>query len=131
MLIVKETELKRYIELINNIKHTVIVFTTGEVWWTLNDKRHREDDKPAVITSLGDRFWYKNNTLHRENDNPAVIYGRLNTEEWWINGKRHRENGQPSIIDYRDNELSYYIHNTETTKEKSLKYSLKNKLDQF
>ena len=52
-------------------------------WW-VNEKRHRECDRPAVITR-NSQEWYKNGKYHREGDMPAVISG--GRQEWWLNGQ--------------------------------------------
>ena len=131
MLIVKETELKRYSEIIESIEHTVIVFSNGETWWTIDGKRHREDNNPAVTTALGDQFWYKNNKLHREQDLPAVISNTHSIQEWWFNGLEHRENGKASFINLENKEVIFYINGNEVTEAEAIKHSLKNKLDKF
>jgi hypothetical protein len=60
-------------------------------WWKewYNDgKRHRDNDKPAIIGYDGSESWYKDGELHRDNDEPAFIssYG---TKEYWKNDKRY------------------------------------------
>src|SRR3989344_2097281 len=54
--------------------------------WYKNGKRHRENDKPAVVWSDGTQEWYKNGQLHRENDKPATVWSD-GTQEWYKNGK--------------------------------------------
>ena len=57
---------------------------TGNVYWELGGKYHREDG-PAVEDSHGNKWWYLNDDLHRE-DGPAVVY--INgTKLWWLHGK--------------------------------------------
>jgi serine/threonine protein kinase len=62
-----------------------------------NNKKHMDDDLPAVIFANGDKEWFKNDKRHRENDLPAVekIDG---TREWWVNGERHREGDLPAAV---------------------------------
>lgn len=57
--------------------------------WYIHGERHRDGDKPALI-SFGDRMWYKNGRPHRlVTDGPAFIQydGRV---EWWEDGVRIR-----------------------------------------
>ena len=131
MIKIIDSEKERYIEKINNIEHTVIVFITGEIWWTVDNKRHREDDNPAVKTPNGDKFWYKYNQLHRSKGLPAVISGKGQVFEWWINGLEHRGNGKPAYINKINNENSYYLEGKEVSEKSAIEYSLKNKLDKF
>lgn len=131
MIKIKDTELRRYKEIINGVEHTVIVFYSQEKWWTVNDLKHREDDLPAVIDELGSKYWYKNNKLHRENDLPAVISNIENIEEWYIEGLLHRENAKPAFIDYKTNEEAYYFNGEEITKEDAMIKYMSKKLNKF
>ena len=84
-------------------------------WYTLNDKRHREDG-PASI------HYYKN--------------GNIKMEYYYINGKRHREDGPSDIYYYENGNISseyyyingniqyewYYINGKELTKHEFNKY---------
>ena len=38
-------------------------YPNGTKEWYKNDKRHREDDQPAVIWADGTKYWYKNGKL--------------------------------------------------------------------
>ena len=55
----------------------------------LNDKIHREDDEPAIITN-SNKIWMKNVKRHREYDKPGVV-GNDGFKAWCVNGKYHRE----------------------------------------
>lgn len=114
--------------------------TEDEVEYYCNDKRHREDDGPAVInTRYGWAAWYKNGLLHRENgpaeredcreywykdgqlhreDGPAVTTTAVKI--WYKNGKYHRLDG-PAIIRNRDDgsisKLEYWVEGTNYDKE--------------
>ncbi len=63
-----------------------IKYANGSKYWYQNGKRHRDNDKPAIECLDGSKLWYKNDKLHRDNDKPAVeyTYGR---KEWWQNGE--------------------------------------------
>jgi len=83
-----------------------------EEWW-INDKRHRENDEPAVLQY----------TIYRKNKAKKLLkifvcHIEMNKvgvyeQEWWYNGKLHRIGG-PAIIRY--NEITdtfkkeYYIN---------------------
>ena len=56
--------------------------------WYKNGKRHRDNNKPAIITYEGNRYWYKNGKIHRDNDQPAIIYYN-GTQSWYTNGVRN------------------------------------------
>ena len=59
----------------------------GTVWYYLDEKLHRENDKPAVEYPDGTKVWYYKGQLYRENDKP-VIERADGTKEWWVNGIR-------------------------------------------
>lgn len=66
---------------LHNVEFPACVITKGnicDIYYCLDGKFHREDDKPA-------RIYYKN--------------GILSTVSFYINGKLHRDNG-PAIIMY-------------------------------
>ena len=74
--------------------------------WFLGDKRHRENDLPAIENVNGDKAWWFQGQLHRENDQPAVenVDGY---RAWWFWGKLHRENDQPAV-ENADGSQSWY-----------------------
>lgn len=76
----------------------VIVDEYSKTYWYLNNKFHRENDKPAIIWSDGSKHWYINGKRHRENDKPAIIWSD-ESKEWWKNGICHRENGPAKVND--------------------------------
>ena len=59
----------------------------GTVWYYLDEKLHRENDKPAVEYPDGTKVWYYKGRPHRENDKPAVERAD-GTKAWWVNGIR-------------------------------------------
>jgi hypothetical protein len=72
------------------MEYTVKVYDTGNKFWYLNGKRHREDG-PAIELANGSKFWYLDDIRHRE-DGPAVEYAD-GTKRWYLNGELHREDG--------------------------------------
>ena len=58
------------------------------------------------ISSSGNQYWYLNNKLHRE-DGPAYE-GVDGTKEWWVNGLLHREDGP--AVEYVDGYEEWYLH---------------------
>ena len=102
---------------LKNIKlkllETYIISKDGDQYWYKNEKKHRDNDLPAVITSDGDQFWMKNGLCHRDNDLPAIIF--TDGEQYWYqNGERHRDNDLPAIIypngyqEWYKNDIKYY-----------------------
>ena len=67
----------------------MIVDTKGTKCWTLNGKKHRENDQPAVVRRDGTKGWWVNGKLHRENDQPAVVRSD-GSKMWYINGKWYK-----------------------------------------
>jgi len=75
-------------------------------YYDANEKLHRDNDLPAVITPTC-MSWYQHGDLHRLEDRPAVL--AKNHTEWWIEGLRHRGGDQPAYI--RDDGLRlWYQH---------------------
>jgi hypothetical protein len=70
------------------IEYTVKVYTNGDKYWYLNDKRHREDG-PAVEYASGFKSWWLNDKLHRE-DGPAIECAD-GDKFWWLNGEEVTE----------------------------------------
>ena len=65
-------------------KHFTIKFMEkSKIEFKLNNKLHRENDKPAIICPNGTKYWYQNDKRHRT-DGPAVIWCD-GEEEWWEN----------------------------------------------
>ncbi len=62
-----------------------IVYNDGEQTWYRHGKLHRDNDKPAVITTEVQKY-YQHDELHRDNDKPAVIYAN-GTKLWYQHGK--------------------------------------------
>ena len=56
---------------INNVSHTVLTSNENNVFYIVNNKFHREDDKPAIFME-GDKIWMKNGLYHRSNDKPSI-----------------------------------------------------------
>ena len=67
------------------------------IWWYKKNKRHRDNDQPAIIDYNGCKYWYKDGDQHRDNDQPAEI-NYNGAKEYYKNGKRHRDNDQPAVI---------------------------------
>lgn len=86
----------------------------GTLRWIQNDKLHRDDDKPAIITKAGTLEWWKNDLRHRDGDLPAYIQwdGSL---EWWQNGDWHRICGPARI--WTDGEIDWWINGKNITPE--------------
>ena len=83
---------------------TMIVSKKGQYW-------HSYNDAPAIIFLDGEEEnWYKNGKRHREDDKPAVIHS--NGKIWYKNGKRHRENDKPAFI-WSNGEKEYWYHGEE------------------
>lgn len=51
----------------------------------LNNRRHRDDDLPAVESDDGGKQWWRNGVRHRDNDKHAVILGN-GTKYRYTNG---------------------------------------------
>jgi hypothetical protein len=75
------------------IEYTVKVSDTGDKYWWINGKLHREDG-PAIEYADGHKYWYLKGKLHRE-DGPAIEYADGH-KEWYLKDKLHREDG-PAI----------------------------------
>jgi hypothetical protein len=69
----------------------------GSLHWFKNGLRHRDGDKPAVITTYGTLIWYKNGKKHRDGDLPAEICAD-GTLIWANDGKQHRDGDKPAWI---------------------------------
>jgi hypothetical protein len=53
--------------------------------YRIDDKLHRDNDKPAREWSDGSKEWWLNGELHRNNDKPAIEF--LNgSKSWYQNG---------------------------------------------
>jgi hypothetical protein len=65
-----------------NIKINIkdVTYIDGHILHTLNGKRHRDGDLPAVEWVNGDKSWYIHGKLHRENG-PAVEF--VNGDKWY------------------------------------------------
>ena len=96
----------------NYIKYEVKVYTSGDKYWRLNGKFHREDG-PAVECSDGEKSWYLNGKLHRE-DGPAIEWAN-GEKSWWLNNKLHREDGP--AIEYADGDKYWYLNGEGLTEE--------------
>ena len=70
------------------IEYTVKVSKSGDKFWSLNGKLHREDG-PAIEWANGYKSWYLNDKRHRE-DGPAIEVAN-GDKSWWINGKQLTE----------------------------------------
>ncbi len=96
-------------------KPAMIWFQKSKIWrehWFKKDKRHRNNDEPAVIyynfcdekRVMELETWYQDDRIHRDNDRPATRWydssGRLEREMWYQNNKLHRSAGKPALIIY-------------------------------
>lgn len=63
--------------------YTVRTKLDGTKIWYKNDKIHRDNDEPAIITSEGKTIWYIDGDIHRDNDLPAMVYS--NGKKFGIN----------------------------------------------
>ena len=101
MIRIKERKFIEGLEYINNeLAHGIYVNSRGDVFWYQNGKRHRNDDKPAIVFSDGTRHWYRNDKLHRDNDKPAVVCDNGDMF-WYRDGKFMREDNKPAVIYYK------------------------------
>lgn len=75
----------------------------------MDEKLHREGDKPALTDKFGTRFWYRHGKPWRADDKPTVEYftGILK----WLNeeGELHREGDKPAMT-YPDGTEYYYLN---------------------
>ena len=97
-------------------EYTVKVYDTGNKFWYLNGKFHREDG-PAIELANGSKFWYLNDIRHRE-DGPAVEYAN-GSKLWYLNGKLHREDGP--AIEYANGTKRWFLNGQEYSKPVFLK----------
>lgn len=66
---------KYYKKIILNYDNFSKVIIKSEVLLYLkNDKRHRDNDQPAIIRANGTKEWWINNRRHRDNDKPTVEF---------------------------------------------------------
>ena len=90
-------------------------YSGDEYWYNANGKRHRDNDKPAVVEINGQKEWWVNDEIHRENDKPAIIWAD-GTKIWLDKGKLHRDNDQPAKI-YANGAKEWWIKNKNIKKE--------------
>ena len=78
---------------------------SGNKYWWLNGKLHREDG-PAIEYLDGTKAWFLNGKLHRE-DGPAIelLSGH---KEWWLNGLCHRSDGP--AVEYVDGHKEWHYY---------------------
>jgi len=67
MIPVKIKYSKDYIIFYFNDNIKMIKYAGGSQIWYKNDKRHRDNDMPAVIYVNGKKFWYKNGVWYDPN----------------------------------------------------------------
>ena len=94
------------------ITYTVNVNNSGDKYWYINGKLHREDG-PACECANGSKCWCINGKLHRE-DGPAIECAD-GDKYWYINGKRHREDGP--ACEYANGTKCWYIDDIRLTEE--------------
>jgi hypothetical protein len=78
------------------IEYIVKVYTSGNKFWLLNGKLHREDG-PAVEYADGYKSWWLNGKRHRE-DGPALECAD-GSKFWWLNGKSMTEEEHKAAMD--------------------------------
>jgi hypothetical protein len=93
------------------IEYTVKVNSSGDKFWFVDGKRHREDG-PACEYSDGSKVWCLNDELHRE-DGPAYE-GSNGSKYWYLNDEFHREDGP--AVELSNGSKSWYLNGKELTK---------------
>jgi hypothetical protein len=83
-----------------------VEWSDGTISWWQYGTRHRNNDNPAVEWADGTKLWWQNGELHRDNDKPAVELAD-GAKEWYQNGKIHRDNNKPAI-EYANGTKSWY-----------------------
>jgi hypothetical protein len=81
--------------------------TGTKQWLTEIHQLHREYDLPAAIEPDGSMAWWSYGKRHRGNDRPALI--TPTRQEWWLNGERHRDSGKPAVI-HQGGRSEYWSH---------------------
>ena len=77
-------------------RRSYIVNHDNRTEYYIDNKLHRDNDKPAREWSNGSKSWWQNGKLHRDNDKPAVEYSS-GTKWWFQNDKLHRNNDKPAV----------------------------------
>jgi len=95
-----------YLATLHSTREPAIVRPSGEAWWYVNGKLHRDNDKPAYTSPDGRKAWFQHGVVHRDGG-PAETApnGRM---AYYQQGKLHREDG-PAIIDPRKGN-EWWIH---------------------
>ena len=109
--------IKKYKITENNITYDVEEYSSGNKYWYINGKYHRENG-PAIESKNGDKWWYVNDELHRENG-PAVEHYD-GSKEWYKNDKSHRYDGPAKEWAAGSVEYWYngnYLYNINSDKE--------------
>lgn len=70
-----------------------------------NGKKHRNDDKPAVISFPNCYEYYKEGLLYGDGDNPAVLEDRFS--KYYKEGLLRRDGDLPAII-HKNGSVEYY-----------------------
>jgi hypothetical protein len=91
-------------------RRSYVVNDIYNIGYHIDNKLHRDNDKPAIEYASGSKEWYQNGKRHRGNDKPAVEYAD-GIKEWWSNGKLHRDNDEPAI-EFSDGSKSWYQNGT-------------------
>jgi hypothetical protein len=64
-----------FVKLNHGIKWNNIKNNTGDKYWYINGKIHRENDKPAIELIDGEKFWYINGKFIKQNhDSNGIIH---------------------------------------------------------
>jgi hypothetical protein len=89
-------------------RRSYIINRTALIEYCIDNKTHRDDDKPAIEWVDGTKSWWQYNNRHRDDDKPAVEYAD-DTKYWYQNGKCHRDNDKPAV-EYADGSKDWYLH---------------------
>jgi len=98
------------------VDRPAVEYADGSKLWYKNGKRHRDGDKPAVEYADGTKYWYKNGKIHRDGDKPALVWVN-GSKEWYKNGELHRGGDKPAI-EYADGTKWWYKNGEEYTPHK-------------
>jgi hypothetical protein len=87
-------------------RRSYVIKDNYSLCYYIDNKRHRDNDKPAREYENGSKEWYQNGKIHRDNDRPAFEFP-YSKKEWYQNGKRHRDNDKPAR-EYEDGKKEWY-----------------------
>ena len=73
------------------------------------------------VDESGNKYWYLNGKPHRE-DGPAIEWAN-GSKEWWLNGKRRREDGP--AVERADGIKEWWLHGQKVTEEEHKRRTIK------